>query len=105
MYSFELDETSPNQNFSTTVDGVDFDITLNTANDLLFATVKVNGKIVSNGCRCIPNTWIVPYMAYLPSKCGNFKFLTRDEVYPRYSDFNTSCILVYYSSEEISNLK
>ena len=101
MYAYPLNSRSPNQNFSTVVDGFTFDITLNTACDLLFATVKIDDKVVKTSGRCIEGQWMVPYSAYLPDGCGNFKFFTRDERYPAYDDFNVSCVLVYYSADEI----
>ena len=105
MYSFELDPTSPNQQFSTVADGIDFEITLNTAGGLLFATVKANGKTVKTSGRCVNGQWLIPYMAYAPAGCGNFKFLMRDGEYPNYKNFNTTCILVYYAHDELENAK
>lgn len=105
MYSFELDPESPNQQFSTIADGINFEITLNTANNLLFATIKANGKTLKESGRCIGNQWLIPYMAYAPEGCGNFKFITINDEYPNYKNFNASCILMYYTNEELINAK
>lgn len=105
MYSFNLDPTKANQRFTTVVDGFQFDITLNTAYDLLFATVIVNGNVAKTAVRCVPNGWLIPYSAYAPDGCGNFRFITRDGKYPTYRDFNKSCVLVYNSANEIKEMK
>jgi hypothetical protein len=104
MYSFELNNKAPNQKFSTVVEGFLFDIELHTAYDMLFATISVNGKTVKTSVRCIPFGWLIPYLAYAPDGCGNFRFETRDGEYPSYNDFNSSCRLIYYSRSEIENL-
>lgn len=105
MYSYTLDSSAPNQNFRTVVDGFTFDITLNTALDMLFATVDINGERVKTTCRCINGQFIVPYPAYLPDGCGNFLFYTKDENYPNYQNFNTTCMLIYLSDSEIKELQ
>lgn len=105
MYSYTLDSSSPNQNFSTVVDGFRFDITLNTAFDMLFATVDINGVRVKTTCRCINGQFIVPYAAYLPEGCGNFLFYTKDDNYPSYKNFNNTCFLVYLSADEIKEAR
>ena len=104
MYSFNLDTSKPNQRFSTVADGFQFDITLNTASDMLFATIAVDGVVAKTSVRCVPGGWLIPYMAYAPDGCGNFRFLTRNGEYPNYRNFNESCILVYYSAEEIKEM-
>lgn len=104
MYSFDLDPTSPNQQFSTVADGINYEITLNTSDNLLYATVKANGTVLKNSGRCIGGRWLIPYIAYAPSGSGNFKFLTRDGEYPNYKNFNTTCILVYYTHDELENV-
>lgn len=105
MYTYLLDRNSPNQSFTTIVDGIEFDITLQTANDVLFATIKANGKIVKTSGRCVPGSWLIPYPAYAPEGCGNFMFLTRNNEYPNFKNFNTSCILIYASKEEMRDLQ
>lgn len=101
MYGYTLDSGAPNQSFKTVVDGHRFDIDFHSAMGLLFATVKVDGEVVKTSGRCIEGQWIAPYQAYMPDECGNFMFVTRDEQYPEYSTFNTQCVLVYYTKEEM----
>lgn len=104
MYVFELNNKAPNQRFSTVVDGFHFDIELHTAFDMLFATVSIDGVVIKTSVRCVPYGWLIPYAAYAPEGCGNFRFETRDDEYPAYKDFNTSCRLVYMSKAEIEGL-
>lgn len=105
MYAFPLNQSSPNQSFTTVVDGFTFDITLQTAFGILFATVDIDGVRVKTSCRCINQQWIVPYPAYLPEGCGNFMFLVNGEQYPNYGDFNSTCVLVYFSADEIKEMQ
>ena len=104
MYTFNLNSGAPNQRFSTVVDSFEFDIELHTAYDLLFASISVDGTTVKTSGRCVPSGWLIPYPAYAPEGCGNFRFETRNSEYPNYQNFNTSCFLVYYSKEEIDKM-
>lgn len=105
MYAYDLDSTKPNQSMSVTIDEHEFSIALQTAGDLIFATVDVDGKRVTTSNRVVPFGWLIPYPAYIPSDCGNFRFVCTTSDYPEFSRFNTGCILVYYSREEYDKLK
>ena len=105
MNSYTLNSTAANQKISTVIDGFRFDITIMSALGLMFATTAIDGVVVKTSCRCVNGQPIVPYDAYLPEGCGNFFFVTLDDCYPNHNDFNTNCIMVYLTANEIAELR
>lgn len=101
MVTFELDNTSPNQYFTIVESGHSIGIKLQTSYEMLFASVDIDEVAVSTSVRCVNNKPIIPYRAYAPKDIGNIFFYCSDDEYPDYKNFNSSCIIVYMTPEEM----
>lgn len=91
----------PNQTLSVDIDGVSFDISLKTAGTII-ADITVDQVVKVQGAKCLPNKPIMPY-EYLEH--GNFFFITENEEYPDYTQFNISQSLVYLTVDEMVALR
>ncbi len=93
----------PNQEFTVTLNGVSFDITLKTVADFTAATVTINGVDTIDGSRTPAGAPLLPYKY---EENGNFIF-TNSGGYqlPYYTFFNVTQFLVYYSASELATIR
>lgn len=97
MQSIPL-QAIPNQSFSITLDGNQWNFTLKTTNGVIAVTLAENGITISENLRAVANTLIIPYR-YLEN--GNFLFLTQNFQLPDYTQFGVTQLLVYLSPADL----
>jgi len=91
---------TPNQTFGFSAGGVNYDITLKSADGIEYATVSADSVVLCSAVRCIPNEYLIP-SEYL-TKGGNFLWICDDNEYPNYLKFNDQHVLLYLTDEEIA---
>ena len=101
MQTIPLDPI-PNQSLYIRLDGVRYLIELKEAGGMMTATIDRDGVRLVTGSRCAGGTPLIPYR-HLWEGFGNFIFLTAPDVIPYYTDFGSTCTLVYSSAEEIAS--
>lgn len=89
----------PNQDFSITLDGITYAITLRALEEIMLITLTVDDVPLLTNAKCFANQPLILY-SYLAQK-GNFIWITADNNYPYYTDFNSTCFLYYVSAEEM----
>lgn len=94
-------QSVPNQLLSIDIDGYSFEIALKTAGTMI-ADISIDQVMKVQGIKCLPNKPIIPY-EYLEH--GNFFFVTENEEYPDYTQFNISQSLVYLTADEMVALR
>lgn len=95
--------STPNQSLSVVINDVSYEITLKLVEGIMEFSLSVNGNKVTDGERCFPNQFVLPYLYMVNG--GNFIFKTENEKYPNWEDFGSTCQLLFFSSEEIENAK
>jgi hypothetical protein len=94
----------PRQEFSITLDGVLFNITLQAVQDCMYATISANNSVVVSGARCVASGKIIPF-DYLEGATGNFTFLTLNDELPWWTLFGNTQQLIYASASELATLR
>ena len=93
----------PNQEFSTYLDGVRWDIGVKEAADsCMVFTFSRNGVLLISGKRAVCNELLLPYR-HLES--GNFYVSTPNDEIPDYAKFDSTHILVYGSQAEVDEAR
>lgn len=92
----------PNQSFYVRLDGARYLIELKEANGVMAATIDRDGVRLVTGARCVAGYPLIPY-GYLWAGFGNFLFVSDPGVIPYFTDFGSSCLLVYSSAAEIAS--
>lgn len=71
----------------------------------MYVTIyDINGARISGPVRVCEGEWLIPYESYNYSQSGNFAIYERQEQYPLFLNFNSSCEMRYYTAEEIQNM-
>lgn len=92
----------PNQELSIRLDGRRYTIALRECGDVMVATVTRDGVALVSAVRCVAGYPLLPY-GHLSADSGNFIFTnTQDGAIPFYSDFGSTCQLVYSTAAEIA---
>lgn len=89
----------PNQNFSTTLNGVLFDITILSNNGVTSVSLNINGNEVLENALAAAAAPVIP-AKYQES--GNFMFLTANQQIPTYEQFGLTQSLFYFTAAELS---
>lgn len=89
----------PNQEFSISLNGNLFDITLKTTDGVTSVSMVINGIDTIDNLRCVAGSPLIPSRY---EEAGNFMFLTLNEALPIYTEFNTSQILAYFTAAELA---
>lgn len=89
----------PNQQFTITLGGVLFDITLRTIDDFTATSIRKNDVDVLDGSRTPAGALLLPYRY---EESGNFLFVATDFALPYYTKFNITQQLLYFSADEIA---
>lgn len=90
------------QNFTITLDGSLFDITIKECNGIMAAT------IIRDGIKLVENRRINASMTLIPEghlEEGNFAFVTDNDNIPYYTRFGSTDILLYATIEEVAALR
>lgn len=88
----------PNQSFSILLDQTQYDIRIESTNNVMSFDIVRNNIAIVTGARSIAGFPIIPYK-YLED--GNFIILTMNEEYPDYTQFGITQSLIYASQAEI----
>lgn len=90
----------PNQQFTITLGGALFDITLKTIEDFTAVDIKINDEAVLNGSRTPAGAPLLPYRY---EESGNFIFFSSTgQQLPFYVNFNVTQTLIYFTAEELA---
>lgn len=92
----------PNQSFSITLDGNQYDLALYLTTNIMAMDVIRNNVPIVMGIRLVPYVGIIPYK-YLED--GNFFFNTENGDYPSYDQFGVTQQLYYLSQAEIDAIR
>ena len=92
----------PNQSFSITLDGNQYDLALYLTTNVMAIDVVRNNVPIIMGMRVLPYVPVIPY-EYLEN--GNFIFNTENGDYPIYDQFNVTQQLFYLSQSELDSLR
>ena len=100
MTVFRLSHT-PNQTFSTSVNGHSFSFAIRTCRGMPYMSVSIDGKPYQAGAKCVPNEsifgWTVNDIAQ-----GEFRFVVIGDKYPSYESFGgQSCRFAYIPFGEL----
>ena len=92
----------PNQRFTFSPGGVEYNFTLRFFRDLMYVTIRNRvGNVYVGALRCANMQWLLPYRT-ADYGDGNFRFEDDNGQYPDYRNFGTSCRLVFYTADEIA---
>lgn len=95
-------EKQPNQQFSITLGGEAYAISLRTLeNGATLADITKDNEPLISGQLCRGNELLLPYP--YKARGGNFLFTAADGRYPSYTDFGGSCRFYFISAEELAN--
>lgn len=94
-------EKTANQEFNLTIDDRRYKISLREGeNQMMLATIEIDGEIVIQGLRCLPSTPLLPY-SY--TEWGNFIFVTENNEFPYWEKFGSSQRLLYVTRAEVED--
>lgn len=106
IYDFELNNTLPNQTFNTTINNVDMEVIIRTGgsndNPITFFALLVNGNYLCPFVPVFSNQKVLPYEYMALEIGGNFYFITEGDDYPYFENFNSTCRLVFLTSDELN---
>lgn len=92
----------PNQSISARLDGRRYVITIKEIGDMMAATVERDGVLLIENVRCVAGFPLLPY-PHLSQDAGNLIFThTVPGALPFYTEFGTTCQLVYSTAAEIA---
>ncbi len=94
----------PRQTFNTTLDGIQFKVTLVAIENMMYATILANNVAIISGSRCCAGYGLIPYR-YLEGLGGNFAFATNNFELPWWEQFGVTQQLIYASPEELANVR
>lgn len=105
IYSIELNEFYPNQEFDVMLDDIknSIHILLQTVNRALVMRVYINNAELEQDFLCLPNRPVIPYPWIVERLGGNFIFETANDNYPNYENFGTTCNLYFLTQDELIN--
>lgn len=106
-YQIDLNPNYANQEFDISIDEIENSINIllqTTVQNALLMTISVNDEIIGEPFICVPNQAIIPYDYLIEKVGGNFVFITENDNYPSYEDFNNTCNLYFMTLDEIKTL-
>lgn len=99
----------PNQSFSISLDGNQFDIRIHACRDngqygtgIVAFDIVINNTVTVTGMRGVPSCPLIPY-EYLEN--GNFVVETMNDEYPDWRQFGITQYLIYASQSELQALR
>lgn len=88
---------SPNQSFFVVLDGVNYEISLQTSLDLLFITIVADEETLCTSVAVCNNQ---PILYDFQKRGGQFYMLCDNEDFPSYDKLGESANLIYVSDSE-----
>lgn len=92
----------PNQAFTITLDGLVWDITLQTIGVSTIVSVSRDDVVLFQGLRVVAGSPLIPYRY---QEAGNFIFTTVDDAFPFYQEFGVTQSLLYFTAAELETLR
>lgn len=92
----------PNQSLSIRLDNRRYVVTVQEIGGMMGATIERDGVLLISNVRCVAGFPLLPY-PHLSRDAGNFIFTnTVAGKIPYYTDFGSTCLLVYSTAAEIA---
>lgn len=105
QYEIELNNL-PNQTFTTTINNVDMEVILKLAgqedNQIMLFALIVNNEYLCPFVPVFANQGVLPYEYMTAEAGGQFYFVTDDDIYPNYTNFNSTCSLYFVTLDELN---
>lgn len=92
----------PNQQFSITLGGAFYDITIAEARGIMAASITRNNVVILEGIRMVAGSPVIPARY---QEDGNFMMITTGFELPHYTGFGVRQFLVYFSVAELEALR
>ena len=92
----------PNQEFTVTLDGDRYNITVKKCTTVMEFSIVRNGVDIILGVAAVPQFPIIPYQ-YLET--GNFFIETANDELPDWEQFGVSQFLIYFSPSEMAEAR
>lgn len=106
QYEFELNNL-PNQQFTTSIDNVDMEITLKLGggadNPIMFFALRSGDEYICPFVPCFANQGLLPYPYMIEQAGGNFFFVTENDEYPYFENFGKTQSLCFVTIDELAN--
>lgn len=98
-------EPLPNQSFSIDLDGRRYDVTIKAVDDQgMVVSITRDGALVVDSARALAGVPVLAYR-YEEDSAGNFIFYTEDDALPYFSDFASTCGLVFFTGAELEAIR
>lgn len=94
-------QSVPNQNFTVTLDGNLYEMTIRYTNGVMSVSIVLNGNDVIDNIHAAACAPIIPAQ-YLEDGDGNFMFLTANFQLPNWEQFNITQSLMFFSAAELA---
>lgn len=95
-------QSIPSQNFTITLDGNLFEITIKETAGVMAVSLVINGVDTIDNLIAASGAPIIPAQ-YL--EAGNFMFLTANNQLPYYTQFNVTQSLFYFTAAELASFR
>ena len=97
-------QATANQSFSVFQDDKNYQISIQSTQGVMSASISIDGTPVTSGDRFTSDAPLIPY-AYLELGGGNFIFTTEGENLPAFEQFDVTQFLIYFSASEVENAR
>jgi hypothetical protein len=105
MRTINLSNAQPNQSQSILLDNTLYDIQLRDLGNLTMGmTITANGVKLVDNAKCVNNVPMLRYNWMEQQAGGNFQFRSTTQDYPYYTNFGSSCQLIYANLAEIASV-
>lgn len=106
QYELELNNSLPNQTFTTTINKVDMEIVIRTGgsndNQITFFALIIGNEYLCSYVPVFANQGVLPYKYMTAEAGGQFFFETENGEYPNYKNFGTTCKLYFVTQDELN---
>lgn len=106
QYEIELNNSLPNQTFSTTINNVDMECIIKLAgqedNQIMLFALRVDNDYLCPFVPVFANQGVLPYPYMVSEVGGNFFFITENGEYPNYTNFGATCNLYFITEDELN---
>lgn len=103
MEKLPIVNTLSNQSFNFTADEDFYSVTIRASIKIMLITIVRNNVTIVRSKRCIPNQYLLS--KYQEKGRGNFAFWNSDHKYPWYTDFGVDTTLMYFTPDELKNMR
>ena len=99
-------QSLPRQSLTVTLAEQRWDIRVVLAGHDMYMDFVLDNEPLITGIRALPGVGLLPYRHLVEKAGGNFMFITDDDSneIPHYSKFADTCSLIWYTTEEVSEL-